>query len=98
MKKYKMHSQEMKADTLAIAKGVYQIHEETNNLGPLAAGMLNAKIMEMVEKEIFAKVEKTFVVASIIDPDSLKRISEEIVKDVTVNVLKIAQENNVLKV
>ena len=60
MKELNIAGKTVKVDTEKLAEGMYEMHVEGDCLAPLAFGMLDAKLMDMFEKDLSKKIFAQF--------------------------------------
>lgn len=88
-----------------LAQGLYAMHEEHNALGPLSIGMLDAKIMQVFDKQLAETIAAQVVAKSKMGAHTLIECEEQITdfiekatKAVTVAIYELAEQNGVLRV
>jgi hypothetical protein len=89
----------IKVDTEKLAEGIYQMHKEmAANTLALTIGMLDAKIMGVLDKQLRERVPDRFYFAGdpLVEHDG-RAFREKIIHKVVVRVLKMAKEEGILQ-
>jgi hypothetical protein len=75
-------------DTEKLSKGIYQLHVDEGCLTPLKFGLLDAKIMETLERQLTERFREEWKGHYEVHSEQINLFHKAVVKEITVGIYK----------